>query len=316
MDNYRGPNAFSEPEAVAIRDFIQSHEFVTALNIHCYGPCLINPFNYADLQTPDSLTYDRLGAALTERNGYEYGNAFEVLNYPANGELTDWEYADTTKNKIIAWALEIGTENDGFWPPANKITSLAEENLALLFTQARISGFWPQLDSLEQVAAQDDSTKLTLHLRVSNTGLLPNREPVTLCLVEAGKGISLIDSVAGFPLLEAAEPPVSATDSLKIDFEQWVFNSSAKLVFFEGEQRIRTVTVELKRPHEPDYDLTADGRTNVFDLLALLRVLTSGVPAGEDSSRYDLTGDSKVDIFDLLALLRKLSYLQQHKQLG
>jgi len=312
-DNYRGPNAFSEPEAVAVRDFIQNHTFVTALNMHCYGPYLINPFNYADLQTPDSLTYNRLGAMLTRSNGYGYGNAFEVLHYPANGELTDWEYADTTKNKIIAWALEIGTVNDGFWPPANQITRLARENLALLFTQARISGFWPQIDSLEQVADSGSSTRVTLHLRFSNAGLWPNRQPATLRLVEPGAGIHPIDSVAGIQTLEPADPPVYTADSLKVVFDQWAFNSSAKLAFFDGERRISTVTVELRRPGEPDFDLNRDGRTNVFDLLCLLRALSSGMHGGEGESNRDLTGDGKVDIFDLLALIKKLSYLQSRK---
>ncbi len=314
MDNYRGPNSFSEPEAVAVRDFIRSHAFVTALNIHSYGPYLLNPFSYANLHTPDSLTYNRLGAVLTAENGYRYGNATEILGYPANGELTDWEYADTTKNEIIAWALEIGTKEDGFWPPANQITRLARENLSLLFTQARISGFWPQLDSLEQVADSSNSTRVTLHLRFSNTGLLPNREPVTLRLVEHGKGINPIDSVASVQILEAAFPPVFSRDSLKVVFEQWAFSSSVKLAFFEGAQRIRTITAELRRPGEPDYDLDGDGRTSIFDLIALLKVLSFGAPAGEDASKYDLTGDGKVDIFDLLTLLKELSYLQRLKQ--
>jgi len=312
LDNYRGPSAFSEPEAVAIRDYIRSNTFVTAMNIHSYGPYLLNPFNYANLHTPDSATYSRLGQMLTAVNGYRYGNVTEMLNYPANGELTDWEYADTTKNKIIAWALEIGTKTDNFWPPANRITALAEENLALLFTQARLSGFWPQFDSIQQVTDSGNPARITLHVRFSNAGLLANRESATLRLVEPGGGVVLIDSVAGIQLLQPADPPVFTTDSLKVAIQPWVYNTSVKLAFFEGEQRISAVTVELLRPGEPDFDLDGDGRTGVFDLLALLRALSSGVPAGEDVSKYDLTGDGRLNVFDLLALLRKLSDLHRH----
>ena len=312
LESYRGPSAFSEPEAVAIRDYIRSNTFVTAMNIHTYGPYLLNPFNYANLQTPDSLTYSRLGEMMTAVNGYRYGNVTEMLNYPANGELTDWEYADTTKNKVIAWALEIGTKTDNFWPPANRITTLAEENLALLFTQARLSGFWPQFDSIQQVADSGNPARITLHVRFSNAGLLANREPATLRLVEPGGGVVMIDSVATIQVLQPADPPVFTTDSLKVAIEQWVYNSSVKLAFFEGEQRISTVTVELLRPGEPDFDLDGDGRTGVFDLLALLRALSSGVPAGEDVSKYDLTGDGRLNVFDLLALLKKLSDLHRH----
>ena len=49
-------------------------------------------------------------------------------------------------------------------------------------------------------------------------------------------------------------------------------------------------------------DLNADNKVDIFDLLALLKVL-SGQATGQDS---DLNSDGKTDIFDLLDLLKKL----------
>lgn len=46
--DYRGNEAFSEPETQAVRDFVQSHpNLKIALNFHAYGNLLVVPFNYS-----------------------------------------------------------------------------------------------------------------------------------------------------------------------------------------------------------------------------------------------------------------------------
>ncbi len=49
-------------------------------------------------------------------------------------------------------------------------------------------------------------------------------------------------------------------------------------------------------------DCNGDSKTDVFDLLALLKALSSGGQGGQ----YDQNSDSRVDVFDLLALLKIL----------
>jgi hypothetical protein len=47
-DQYRGPNAFSEPETQAIKSLIHNHPNIKiALNFHAYGNNMNIPFNYA-----------------------------------------------------------------------------------------------------------------------------------------------------------------------------------------------------------------------------------------------------------------------------
>jgi len=53
-------------------------------------------------------------------------------------------------------------------------------------------------------------------------------------------------------------------------------------------------------------DLDLNGRTDIFDLLALLRTISGGVPDGEELSRYDLNEDGELNVFDLLDLLQRL----------
>jgi carboxypeptidase T len=46
-ETYRGPNAFSEPETRAMRDFITEHkdEIKFVMNFHAFGNLLVIPFN-------------------------------------------------------------------------------------------------------------------------------------------------------------------------------------------------------------------------------------------------------------------------------
>jgi len=50
-DDYRGPYAFSEPETMAIRDFISNKTNIKlAINLFTYGNNFNQPFNYDDDQ--------------------------------------------------------------------------------------------------------------------------------------------------------------------------------------------------------------------------------------------------------------------------
>ena len=52
----------------------------------------------------------------------------------------------------------------------------------------------------------------------------------------------------------------------------------------------------------PKGDLDQDGRTNIFDLLAMLKKISGG----DQDWASDMNYDGRVDIFDLLELLRAL----------
>ncbi|HUU28254.1 MAG TPA: M14 family zinc carboxypeptidase [archaeon] len=310
-ESYRGPEPFSEPETVAIRDFVRGCSLVTAVNFHSYGPVLINPFNYIDQLTPDSLLYMRLGELLTAENGYKVGNVARTLGstYRANGEFTDWEYADTLegKGKIIAWSCEIGTKDDNFWPLPGSIKRLAEENLPLNFNLARIAGFWPGLDSLAVVFGPDDSSMVSVAAGVSNIGLSASRGEVSLSLESANPGLTLVFPAVLLGNLEAASGTIFPADSLRVAFGDSCFRADAELAIYDGDERIRTFRISLERPQPPvSYDINRDGRVNIFDLLALLKALGSGVPQGEQAASYDLNRDNAVNILDLIALLKVL----------
>ncbi|MEM6829802.1 MAG: M14 family metallopeptidase, partial [Bacteroidota bacterium] len=87
---YRGTGPFSEPETRAIRDFVNEHEFIAALNYHSFGNLLIYPWGYRQsFVTPDNSTYRAMSTYMTEENNYTFGTGDETVGYVTNGDSDD-----------------------------------------------------------------------------------------------------------------------------------------------------------------------------------------------------------------------------------
>jgi carboxypeptidase T len=128
-ETYRGPYAFSEPETQAIRDFCIDHQFAIAIDYHSYQNLHMYPWSGEyDGHTPDHSDFVTIASGMSDITGYGIGCPWEVL-YNVNGGSIDWFYGEqTTKNKIYGLTTEIGGIGDGFWPPANRIEPLCNEN--------------------------------------------------------------------------------------------------------------------------------------------------------------------------------------------
>ncbi len=125
---YRGPGPFSEPETRAVRALCLSDTFLIALNYHTYSNLLIYPWGFAaDTLTPDSTYYESLAREMTRHNHYVYGTGDQTVGYIVNGDSDDWMYGDSSKNKILAMTPEVGSPQQGFWPPASDILGLCRQ---------------------------------------------------------------------------------------------------------------------------------------------------------------------------------------------
>ncbi len=125
-ETYRGTGPFSEPETQVIRAFVDSSEFVLALNYHSYGNYFLYSWCYDELYTPDQQLFKSIGDSVSALTGFWAGTSWEVL-YNTNGDSDDWMYGEQTeKNKIFAFTPEVGDEYDGFWPDPSRITPLCE----------------------------------------------------------------------------------------------------------------------------------------------------------------------------------------------
>jgi carboxypeptidase T len=136
---YRGTAPFSEPEAVAFRDFVNAHAFTISASIHSYGELFLYPWGYSTLDTPDHSVFHAMGDSVALQNGYLAGNPKSGAIYLTNGDLDDWMYGDTSaRPAAFAFTFEVNTAaQGGFGPPDNLIPPTCEENWGPLLTLLR-----------------------------------------------------------------------------------------------------------------------------------------------------------------------------------
>ncbi|NUN10003.1 MAG: immune inhibitor A [Ignavibacteriaceae bacterium] len=145
---YRGPSAFSEPEAQAIRNLAIEKRFRTYINYHSYNNSIIYPWGYINTLTPDSLEFIEFASYMSRFNGYDYGTSYQTLGYVSNGTARDYMYGEQVeKNKIYSYVFEIGGSSDGFWPPQARIFPLAQANLRPNLFQAWMAGEYVGLNN-------------------------------------------------------------------------------------------------------------------------------------------------------------------------
>ncbi len=123
-ETYPGTGPFSEVENQAIKWFTEQHEFIMALNNHCYSELLLYPFGYAEnTPTPENDLFVAISDLMVSQNNY--ANQLAASLYPVGGGSDDWMYGDTsTKNKIYAMTPEIGSS---FWPNQSQIIPICKE---------------------------------------------------------------------------------------------------------------------------------------------------------------------------------------------
>lgn len=129
-ETYRGPSAFSEPEALVVSNFIATKNIQTYFNMHSYQNAYLYPWGYINSLTPDAETYIEHSTDMCSYNNYVHGNSSQILGYTSNGSVRDWLYGEQIiKNKIFGYTLEIGSSSDNFWPPQNRIFPIAQINV-------------------------------------------------------------------------------------------------------------------------------------------------------------------------------------------
>jgi carboxypeptidase T len=126
---YRGLSAGSEPETQAMMTFINGRSIRTHDSIHTYSNLLLYPWGYDDILTVDDAAFVQLAAWMTFANGYWPGRPPDIL-YPVTGSTIDWAYgAQEEHAKIFSFTSEIGSSDDGYWPPEGRRIPLFLENL-------------------------------------------------------------------------------------------------------------------------------------------------------------------------------------------
>lgn len=125
-DTYCGPRAFSEPESVNIKSFMEGRgNLRTHISYHTYGNLILYPWggNDADVSDPrDKAFYEKAAAAMGKMTGYQPQKSSEM--YVATGDSADWAYAATG---ALSFTFEM--DGRGFYPGAAIVKPAVEKNI-------------------------------------------------------------------------------------------------------------------------------------------------------------------------------------------
>ncbi len=123
---YRGPSAFSAPETAQIRNWVNGRvvggrQQVTAhIDWHTYSELILWPYGYttadtaAGLNAADAATFQTLGRAMAQTNGYTPQQASDL--YITDGGIDDWMWA---AHRIWSYTFEMYPRSQtqgGFYP--------------------------------------------------------------------------------------------------------------------------------------------------------------------------------------------------------
>lgn len=130
-ETYMGPNAFSEPETQAVKNFIDTTDNINVLlTFHSFSKLVLYPWggDYQPIQeTKDAQVFKKMAQTMAGWNKYKPMQASDL--YLATGDTCDWAYAT---HKIFAFTFELdpGSPLDGgFYPGQSFIQPVFQKNL-------------------------------------------------------------------------------------------------------------------------------------------------------------------------------------------
>ncbi len=202
-ETYRGTAAFSEPETLSMKNFIDARQFETALTCHTYSNLWLSAWGYDTILPANIDEYEEVSALATEENGYLAGPAAIVL-YAANGVTTDYDHGI---HGTLCWTPEIGGTSDGFWPPSSRIVPLAEENLLAFQRTTLAAGAYANPKDVQVIDLGDadgnfePGETVGFLVTVQNSGRAATSGAVTLRLESSDPHLTLVTSTQTLPSL-------------------------------------------------------------------------------------------------------------------
>ena len=118
--NYRGPSAFSTPEARAIRDFVAGRvvggvqRIKTHVTLHVNGELILYPYGYTKtavtggMTADDHATFVAMAQAMAATNGYKPEQSSQL--YVTDGDQIDWMYHEY---RIFSFTAELYPKDPG-----------------------------------------------------------------------------------------------------------------------------------------------------------------------------------------------------------
>lgn len=110
-EDYRGPEAASEPEVRALRDLVRHLRPRLVVDMHAFAGMVLWPPGVDRSFTPEESLFSRLARPVANRLAYRAGTLARVL-YRVTGDVGSWSLAD---RGVLGVTVEL--DDRGFQPP-------------------------------------------------------------------------------------------------------------------------------------------------------------------------------------------------------
>lgn len=130
---YMGPKPFSEPETIALKNFIERHpNILTMLSFHTFSELILYPWGSKKepINNPDHKIFTKMAVEMSKFNKYKPMQASGL--YIASGDTCDWAYG---VHRIFCFTFELSPKSrwkGGFYPGAKIIDKVFNANLGAL----------------------------------------------------------------------------------------------------------------------------------------------------------------------------------------
>lgn len=130
-DVYMGPAPFSEPETIAIKNYVEATRNISILlSFHTFSELILYPWGgkYEGIENErDRLVHEKMATKMATWNNYKPQQASDL--YIASGDTTDWAYGT---HRIISFTFELDPKsqfNGGFYPGQGVLPAVFAKNL-------------------------------------------------------------------------------------------------------------------------------------------------------------------------------------------
>jgi carboxypeptidase T len=136
-DTYCGPYAFSEPETLAVKKFVEARPNIkTLMSYHSYSSLLLYPWAGKDVpleNEKDRKVFEAMAKGMTSFTGYKPQQSSDL--YTATGDTTDWAYGT---RGIFAFTTEL--EGTTFYPGAAIMDKAVSKNIKAAVYMLSVTG--------------------------------------------------------------------------------------------------------------------------------------------------------------------------------
>ncbi len=131
---YKGEKAFTEPEILSVKKFVESHKNIkTMISFHTYSELILYPWGHSKskiAKTDDQKAFVEMANQMSKWNNYKPMQASGL--YVASGDTCDWAYGE---HGVFCFTFELsptaakGMFGLGFYPGDEIIQSVVDANI-------------------------------------------------------------------------------------------------------------------------------------------------------------------------------------------